>query len=461
MAGVLNPGIFREYDIRGVVGEDLDEERLALLGKSFGSFLRSKGIDRIVVGRDNRKSSPGYLASLALGLRSTGVSVVDVGEITTPCLLFAANFVGARAGLAVTASHNPPKYNGLKFVMDGRDVGGETIKGIYEIAVGGKFDVGQGGYERQDIFEHYINALAKEFRLKRTFTVAADAGNGTAGRFVLAYLEKLGCKVIAVNCESDPTFPNHPPDTVKPEYYGQLIEAVKEGNADCGLMFDGDGDRIAAVDERGEIVWADMLLLLYARDALSREKGRKIVVEIKCSQGVLDDIRNHGGVPILWKTGRTNIEDRMFSEGAVLGGEMSGHMFFNAGAVWLSESLYAAGKLLEILDRAEQPLSRLLTDVPKYHTSQEYRVPFNGKEEGKFALMEKILADFKEEWGDKVLDIDGARVVFPNGWALVRVSKGEPVFSMRFEGKTSEDLKEIMDVFREKLKKYPEMPVPF
>ncbi len=460
----INPGIFREYDIRGLIGEDLDEGKMNLMGKAFGAYLRSKKVSKMVVGRDNRATSAPYQKALTDGLMSTGVSVVDIGEITTPCMIFASVFLGAKAGLSVTASHNPPKYNGLKFVLNGRDVGGEVIRGIYKIADAGEFPSGKAGtYEKKDISKDYLAALAKDVKLKRRFRVAVDAGNGIAGGFAVAHLRNLGCEVFPVNCESDASFPNHLPDTVKPEYYPQLIDAVRKNKADCGLMFDGDGDRVAAVNELGEIVWADMLLLLFAREILERAKGAKVVVEIKCSQGVLDDIRNHGGVPILWKTGRTNIEDKMFEEGAVLGGEMSGHMFFNHGGVmWFSEALYAAGKLLQIMDKKGRPLSELLGDVPKYHTSQEYRVAYTGeKEEGKFALMKTILSDFKKEWGRGVIDIDGARVVLPNGWALVRVSNGEPVFSMRFEGKTEEDLKGITAIFKEFLAKYPEIKLPF
>jgi phosphomannomutase / phosphoglucomutase len=462
MGATINPEIFREYDIRGVVGVDLDKERMALLGKAFGAFLSFRGEKRIVVGRDNRKESPEYMTALVKGLLSTGIDVVDIGEITTPGVLFATKFLKISAGISVTASHNPKEYNGVKLVMGGRDLGGKTIQEIKHLVEAGRFPVGKGKCVKKNLLNQYVRAVVGKTKLKRKPKVAVDCGNGVVGKFILAVLKKLRCKVVAVNCKSDPSYPNHQPDTVKPEFYPQLIAAVRKNRCDVGLMFDGDGDRVAAVDETGKIVWADMLLLLYARDLLKSKPGAKVVVEIKCSQAVLDDIKNHGGVPILWKTGRTNIEEKMFGTGAVLGGEMSGHMFFIGKETWLSECLYAAAKLLEIMDAEGKPLSALLTGIPEYHSSQEFRAPYTGKEEsGKFRLMERILSDFKGEWGRKVLDIDGARVIFPSGWGLVRVSKGEPLFSMRFEGKTEEDLKEIMGIFRERMKRYPEISAQF
>ncbi|MFH0961369.1 MAG: phosphomannomutase/phosphoglucomutase [archaeon] len=458
----VNPAIFRAYDIRGLVGEDLDPERMELFGKAFARYVISMGAKKIAVGCDNRESSPSLTGALIRGLAWSGLDVVNVGEITTPCILFACAHLKIRAGLVVSASHNPAKYNGVKFVMDGRDRGGETIETVRDFALAGNFERGvrRGKVVKKNIFRSYLAALAAGLRPKKKLKVAVDCGNGVVGKFIVPYLKKLGHVVVPINCKSDPNYPNHPPDTVKPEYYPQLIAAVRAKKCDLGLMFDADGDRIAGVDEAGKIVWADGFLILYARDLLGKNAGAKVVVEIKCSQSVLDDIKAHGGVPILWKTGRTKIEDKMFEEGAVLAGEMSGHMFFVLpdGRTWLSESLYAAGRICRIVSESGKKLSELLSDIPKYHSTQEFRFAYTGTpEEKKFELMDRIVADFKEEWGSRVLGIDGARVDFGYGWGLVRVSNGEPVFSMRFEGRTEVELKRIVAVFRERLVRYPEI----
>lgn len=464
--GSVNPAIFRAYDIRGLVGEDIDEERMELFGKAFGRHILSKGADRVVIGRDNRETSPAFMAALVKGLLAMGLDVVGVGEITTPCILFACRHLGVRAGLVVSASHNPARYNGVKFVFDGRDRGGKDIEAVRDYATSGDFEIAEtpGKYSENDVKEAYLSALSVGMRLGRRLKVAVDCGNGVVGPFATEYLARLGCEVVPINCEPDPAYPNHPPDTVKPEYYPQLIDAVRANRCDLGLMFDGDGDRLAGVDERGGILWADKFLILFAREFLARQKGAKVIVEIKCSQSVLDDVKAHGGVPLLWKTGRTKIEDKMFDEGAVLGGEMSGHMFFRLpdGTEWLSESLYAAGLACEIVAESGKSISELLADVPEYHSTPEFRFDYTGSpEQKKFELMEKILVDFKREWGGRVLDIDGARVDFGNGWLLVRVSNGEPLFSMRAEGKTGEDLEEILAVLKERVARYPEIRAEF
>jgi len=462
----INPAIFRAYDVRGIVGVDIDPDRMNLFGKAYAEYFRSLGVESVVLGYDNRETSPSLAKSLADGLMDSGISVTGIGEITTPCILFACRHLGIRAGLVVSASHNPAKYNGIKLVLDGQDRGGKAIETVRDLAISGKFSAPEkrGGYSEKNIFEEYLEALSKGMALGRKMKIAIDCGNGVVGPYATKYFRKIGCEVIEVNCESDSSYPNHPPDTVKPEYYPQLIRAVRENSCDLGLMFDGDGDRMAGVDEKGEILWADKFLMLFSREFLKTRKGGKVIVEIKCSQAVLDDVRNHGGIPILWQTGRTKIEDKMFEEGAILGGEMSGHMFFRLpdGTNWLSEALYAGGLACQIVSKSGKTISELLSDIPKYHSTQEYRPHYSGKpEEKKFALMEEIVSDFKAEWGERVLDIDGARIDFGYGWALVRVSNGEPVFSMRFEGKTEGDLERIVSLFRERMKKYPEIEFDF
>lgn len=464
---IINPSIFRAYDIRGIVGDDLDPERMEVFGMAFSEYLKKRKVSSVVVGHDNRKSSPELLFALSKGLMESGIDVTNIGEITTPCILFACTHLGVRAGLVVSASHNPAKYNGIKFVMDGKDRGGAAIEEVRDIAIAGNFQPSErrGEYSEKRIFDEYIAALGKGIKLDRPLKIAIDCGNGVVGPYATKYLRSIGCKVFEINCESDPNYPAHPPDTVKPEYYPGLIEAVKNNGCDLGLMFDGDGDRLAGVDESGRILWADKFLTLFSREMLKERKGSKVIVEIKCSQSVLDDVRNNGGVPILWQTGRTKIEDKMFEEGAILGGEMSGHMFFvlSDGTHWLSEALYAAGFACQIVSKAGKPISEILSDIPVYHSTQEFRPHYLGKVEAdKFALMERIVADLKREWGgEKVLDIDGARVNLGNGWFLIRVSNGEPVFSARAEGRTESDLEKISGILKKTLERYPDIePVP-
>ncbi len=459
----LSEGIFREYDVRGLVGSELSEAVYERMGGAFGEYLRNRsgGKPSCAVGRDNRPSSQGYCGAFVAGLRSIGCDAIDIGLATTPELYFANVFLKTAGAAVITASHNPPEYNGVKFVYAGKSAGGKEVQEIKRLALANKFSNGAGKvaaaagkYSSIDIFDDYLAALSEGASLKR-LKVAVDCGNGIASEFAVPYLRKLGCKVVPLHCDASKPFSVHLPDPVQPENYVDLVAAVRAEKADVGLMFDGDGDRVGAVDETGKIVWPDQLLMLFARRFLKSNPAGKVLIEIKCSKAVEDDVLAHGGRPVWSATGRTVIEDLMFREGAKLAGEMSGHFFFSEKRLWLSEAMVAARKVLEIISDGGA-LSKQAGSLPRYVSSQEYRVTV--PEERKFAIVKEIAEEFKRT--NDVVTLDGAKVLFSDGWGLVRASNNEPKLSMRFESKTAGGLKKIMAAFSRKLKEKG-VAVPF
>jgi len=354
----LNPLIFRQYDIRGVAGDDLTPDIARLIGQAYGTLCRRSGISQVVVGHDNRKSSPELHAAVIEGLTSTGCDVVDIGEVVTPLLYFACRYWQIDGGVMVTASHNPPQYNGFKLVWGQGTLFGEQIQQLRQMIEAKDFESGSGSVTQRDAFSDYLTWVTQHIRLgERRLKVVVDCGNGTASRFAPTLLRKLGCEVVELYCESDPNFPHHLPDPVKPENLQDLIAKVREVGADVGLGFDGDGDRLGAVDEQGNILWGDQLMILFSREVLQKHPGAKIIVEVKCSQAVLEDVARHGGVPILWRTGHSFIKAKMHEENALLAGEMSGHLFFADEYFGYDDALYAACRLLRILS---SPMSRCL-----------------------------------------------------------------------------------------------------
>ncbi len=438
--------VFREYDLRGLVGIELSEPVYRRLGSAFAAYVadRSGKKPSCVLGRDNRPSSAGFSRAFCEGFSESGGSVIDVGIATTPGVYFANRNYKTLAGCAITASHNPPEYNGAKFIFQGESAGGPEVQKIKDhFFAQQRRQAVPGKIEQKDFKDAYFSALVKGSKVN-PLRVVVDAGNGAASDFVLPLFQKLGVVTFPIHCDASKAFSVHLPDPVDPENYSDLSGAVRKNKADLGLMFDGDGDRLGAVDSTGNIVWPDQLLILFARDHLLAHPGSKIMVEIKCSQSVFDDVSAHGGKPVLSPTGRTRIEDLMKSENAGLAGEMSGHFFFPP--LWLSDAFFAARKLLEIVSQ-NGPLAAQLSDVPRYFSSQEYRLDVPEKD--KFRIVDSLAGHFKKNHG--VVTLDGVKVLFSDGWGLVRASNNEPKLSMRFEGKNPKALDRIQSVFREAL----------
>jgi phosphomannomutase / phosphoglucomutase len=451
---MMNPQIFREYDIRGVVGRDFDAADMERIGLAFGTYVRQRGGKCLAVGRDHRASSESFCAALTKGLQTTGCDVVDVGLVPTPLLYFSLFHLNTDGGCMITASHNPAEYNGIKLVFGRGALYGDEIQLIRRLAENGPF--AQGGSQRTEaqVRSAYMANITAQLQLRRRLRVVVDAGNGTSGLVVQDLLRRLGCEVYELFCEVDGTFPNHHPDPTVPENLTDVIREVKARRADVGLAYDGDSDRLGIIDERGEIIWGDRLLVLFARDILGRRPGAKIIFDVKCSQVLVADIHNHGGVPIMWMTGHSLIKKKLYEEQAALAGEMSGHMFFADGYFGYDDAIYASCRLLQILDRADAPLSTLLSDLPVTYSTPELRVTCADDE--KFGVVEQLITRFQRECPEsKLITIDGARLVFPDGWGLVRASNTQPALVLRFEATTPKRLEAIQTLVMNKLRDFP------
>jgi len=448
----LNENMFRMYDIRGIWGEDLTEETAEVIGKAFGTYVKQKGINSVLVGRDNRISSKPIRDALIKGLTSTGCDVLDVGVLTTPAFYYSNILYNSQAGMMITASHNPPQFNGFKVMVGPSTIYGEELKKIYYIAEKGEFEKGSGEVKYAYPINSYINMIKEKVRLgDRKLKVVVDCGNGTASLFYPDVIYNLGCEVYPLYCESDPTFPNHFPDPVKEENLKDLIEEVKRVKADLGIAFDGDGDRIGVVDEKGNIIWGDMLMILYWREIMKKHPGAEAIVEVKCSQALVEEIEKLGGKPVFYKTGHSLIKAKMKEMNAVFTGEMSGHMFFADEYYGFDDAAYAAARLLRILSNTDKSLSELLADVPKYPSTPEIRLECS--DERKFDVVKGVTEYFREK-GYNIIDVDGARVLFDGGWGLVRASNTGPELIVRCEAKTQEKLEEIKKALSEALAKF-------
>lgn len=435
----LNPKIFREYDIRGVVGEDLTPESVRVLGLAIGTYYAQRGVRRITLGRDCRLSSEALRDALLEGLLETGLEVTDVGMVPTPLLYFSIVHLKKDGGVMITASHNPPEFNGFKICVGKDAIWGPEIQKVREIAEEGRFVKGKGKLERYDVVPAYHDFILKDVKVERPLKVVVDAGNGTAGVVALPILRDLGCEVNGLYCEPDGRFPNHHPDPTQEENLRDLIAKVKELGADCGIGYDGDGDRIGVVDEEGRIIWGDKLMIIFARDILSRHKGATFIADVKCSQVLFDEIERLGGRAIMYRTGHSLIKDKMKKEGALLAGEMSGHMFFADRYFGFDDAIYASARLLEILSRSSKKLSELLEDIPPTFATPEIRV--DCPDEVKFQVVERLKEKVRGRY--EFVDIDGVRLKFPDGWGLVRASNTQPVLVLRFEAQSPERLEEI------------------
>jgi phosphomannomutase/phosphoglucomutase len=438
----IDPTIFREYDIRGVVDRDLTEPAVELIGRGYAAEARAHGARRVTVGRDCRDHSPRLASALCKGLTEGGLDVVDLGTVTTPMQYFSLHHLDADGGIQITGSHNPPEYNGLKVSLGKASLHGEQIQQLRRRIEAGALPVGPspGRIERQDVLEAYLDACAAHVRPgPRRLKVVADAGNGTAGPFCVPALERLGFEVVPLFCDLDPTFPNHHPDPTVEANLEHLKAAVRENRADVGLAFDGDADRVGAVDEQGNVLWGDQILILLARAVLEEVPGATIVGEVKCSKTLYDDIERRGGKALMWKAGHSLIKAKMKETGAALAGEMSGHIFFKHRWFGFDDGIFAGLRLLEVMSRTDRPLSALLADIPRTFSTPELRV--DCPETLKFPLVRAVTEHLKQ--AHEVIDVDGARVIFPDGWGLIRASNTQPLLVLRFEAETEARLAEL------------------
>jgi phosphomannomutase/phosphoglucomutase len=438
---MLKPTIFREYDIRGVADTDLLDEGIQQLGLAMGTYLQRNGGRQIALGRDTRLSSPRLRNALIAGLKATGCDVTDLGVVPTPVLYYSVFHLNADGAVMITGSHNPSEYNGFKVVSGGSTLHGEAIQTLLRMIQQQDFLSGEGSERSFDAVTPYVEEVAAQFRFARRINVVVDAGNGTGGPVMSRILEKLNVQATELFFEMDGRFPNHHPDPTLPENLRTLIETVRDTKADLGIAFDGDTDRIGAVDDQGNIVWGDQLMVVYSREILSRKPGATFIGEVKCSQALYDDIHKHGGRGIMWKTGHSLIKAKMKQEHAELAGEMSGHMFFADRYYGFDDALYAACRLIEIVANTGRSLSEQLSDLPKTVTTPELRV--DTPDEVKFDVVREVTAHFRARYD--VNDIDGVRILFPEGWGLVRASNTQPALVMRFEATSPQLLKQYQE----------------
>jgi phosphomannomutase len=443
----LDPSVFKAYDIRGIVGKNIDETFAEHLGRAFGSEALLAGEKAVAVGRDGRLSGPGLVAALTRGLRSTGVDVVDIGAVTTPMLYYVAatrGQHGCSSGIQVTGSHNPKDYNGFKMVMASKAIYGEDIQKLRRRIEAQSYTRGRGRFGTMDIEAEYSRRITQDCKLARPMKVVVDSGNGIPGATAPAILRALGCEVIDLYSKVDGDFPNHHPDPSKPENLADLIKVVHATGAELGLAFDGDGDRLGVVTAQGHIIYPDRQIMLFARDILKRHKGASIIFDVKCSQRLPVAIRQAGGVPVLWKTGHSLIKAKLRETGAPFAGEMSGHLFFGERWYGFDDAMYTAGRLLEILSREKNP-SALLDALPTSFSTPELNVPCaEGEHHAVVAELLARVADGRMAFaGGEVGTIDGLRVDFADGFGLIRGSNTTPVLVLRFEGHTDAALQRI------------------
>lgn len=446
----MNPNIFREYDIRGRVPDELNRDTVHRLSLAFGIYFKNHGAKRIAVGRDCRLSSPEFRDVLVDGLMESGMKVTDIGMIPTPLLYFALFHLDIDGGIQLTASHNPPDYNGFKICLGQTTIYGEEIQQIRRIEGSGKFQSGKGSLEEKDIIGPYLDYLSDNIQPGDvSIKAVVDGGNGMGGLVAPEAYTRMGIDVEKLYCEPDGRFPNHHPDPTVLENLKSLISKMHEVSADLGIAFDGDADRLGVVDHEGNLIYGDQLMIVFSRDLLERNPGAKIIGEVKCSQVLFDDIKRHGGIPIMWKVGHSLIKSKMKEEGALLAGEMSGHMFFAERYFGYDDAIYAGARLLEILTRRGRSLKELLADVPRMVNTPEIRL--DCPDEKKFQVVKVLAEDFKKEY--QVIDVDGARVLFDGGWGLVRASNTQPVLVLRFEARDEKRLEEIRNIFMDRLEK--------
>jgi phosphomannomutase/phosphoglucomutase len=455
---VVEKTIFREYDIRGKVDdEEINENSTELIGKGFGTILVRRGVRECVVGFDARSYSEKLKNALVKGITSTGVDVVEIGQVTSPITYFAQYHLNIKGCAMLTASHNPNGWSGFKLGYDfSMTLVTEDVKELHRIIREDDYEEGNGSvrvYEK-DIVQDYTDTVLKKIELKRKLKVVVNARNGTAGPIVPDILRRAGCDVVEQFCNVDTSFPNGNPNPSLDDMLEELGELVRKEGADIGFAYDGDGDRIGMVDENGSFIYPDKILILLSRLILQKRPGAKVVFDVKCSQALVDDIENHGGEPVMWKTGHSYIKEKVHNLSAALGGERSGHIFIAEGYYGFDDAVFASLKVLEYLSQEEGTVSSVMESIPKYHSSPVIHAPC--PDEVKYDVMERVLTHLKERF-DRVIDINGARVVFEDGWGLIRPSSNLPVMVFVFEGKTPEKLKEIENIFRKEMEMFPEI----
>ncbi|MDA1106857.1 MAG: phosphomannomutase/phosphoglucomutase [Proteobacteria bacterium] len=451
--------IFKAYDIRGIVGKTLTAEIVFEIGRAIGSEARARNQKTVIVARDGRLSGPEFARSLSDGLCAAGVDVIDIGQVPTPVLYFATHHLNTGSGVAITGSHNPPDYNGLKIMLGGETLSGDAITALRTRIVEGKLASGAGTVKSVDVVPDYIARIVSDVKLKKPLRLVVDCGNGVAGALAPRVLRALGCEVAELFCEVDGHFPNHHPDPSQPENLQDLIRAVQAQRADLGLAFDGDGDRLGVVTAEGHIIWPDRQMMLYARDVLSRNPGATIIYDVKCTRNLAEVIAQHGGIPMMWKTGHSFIKARMQETGAALAGEMSGHIFFKERWYGFDDGLYTATRLLEILAHDARTPSAVFAELPETVNTPELKLEM--KEGEHFKLMERLQKSAQFP-GARLTTIDGIRADFDDGWGLARPSNTTPTVVIRFEADNTAALARIQQQFREALLHLdPNLKLPF
>ncbi|MGM0434024.1 MAG: phosphomannomutase/phosphoglucomutase [Pseudomonadota bacterium] len=451
--------IFRAYDIRGVVGDSLTPEIVETIGRAIGSEALQRQQQSICVGYDGRHSSPDLAEALTRGILATGVDVISIGRVPTPVLYFATHHLETGSGVMITGSHNPPEYNGLKMMLGGDTLAGDAIQALLTRIRNHELEEGQGQRSERDVRKAYIDTIVGDIAVAAPLRVVVDAGNGVAGELGPELIRELGCEVTPLYCDVDGDFPNHHPDPGKPENLEALIETVKKEGADLGIAFDGDGDRLGVVTNSGKIIWPDRLLMLFARDVVSRNPGADIIYDVKCSRRLASVVNEYGGRPVMWKTGHSWIKAKMKEMGALLAGEMSGHIFFKERWYGFDDGIYAAARLLEILGIEDREADAIFAEFPEDESTPEINVAVADAD--KFALIERLASG--GDFGDaSIADIDGLRVDYPDGWGLCRASNTTPNLVLRFEAQNVEALERIKNIFREQLQKAePSLQLPF
>jgi phosphomannomutase/phosphoglucomutase len=453
----INPFIFRAYDVRGKVGIDVTPEVFGLVGRAYATLVGDKGGRSVALGMDNRLTSPPLKEAFAAGVLAAGVDVVDIGVSHTPLLYFATAHWKLDGGATITGSHNPVSDNGVKMVHAGAaPLTEDEIQGLARAVERRRFAAGAGRRTTRDPREEYFGAILSTARLARPLRVVVDAGNGIAGSFAPDLLRQLGCEVTELYCESDGSFPHHLPDPEMEENMRDLVARVRETGADLGLAYDGDADRVGVVDERGRRHEADLVLALLARDLLGRHPGAQVVFDVKCSQVLIDDVRAHGGQPVMWKTGHSLLKRKMREDGILLGGEVSGHMFFSENWCGVDDALVASCRLLEYVSRTPEPVSAHFDTLPHLHATPELKAPC--PDEMKFQVVEDVARDLRQRY--ETIDIDGARILFPDGWGLVRASNTNPYLTLRFEARTATGLAAMKRLLYDALRKHSCVTLP-
>jgi len=447
---MLSPNVFRQYDIRGIVGEELTLEGVKSIGKAYGTYMKNFGFSRISLGRDGRISSEDLRQSMLEGILSTGLHVIDLGICPTPLLYFSLFQLGVDGGIMITGSHNPPEYNGIKICVGKETIYGEEIQRLRKLIEEGNFSSGIGRLSHHEIIPDYIEYVKDNVKLNRRLKVVIDAGNGTVGLVAPELYRALGCHVIELYCELDGLFPHHHPDPVLPENLVDIISMVKKEKADLGIAYDGDGDRIGVIDDGGEIIWADQLMILFAQEILKERPGATFLSEVKASQVMYDMIEKMGGKAIMWKAGHSLIKSKMKEVKAVLAAEVSGHICFADRYFGYDDAIYSGARLLELLGNIPEgmKLSHLFREIPKTFTTPEIRIEC--PDDKKFLVVEKMGERFK---GDNIIRVDGLRIVLEDGWGLIRASNTQPVMVLRFEANSPQRLQQIKTLIEEELRR--------